>query len=138
MTGFADRAPVFPQVGLGDVSTGVHAMGAILAALLYRERTGEGQEIHLPMMETILSFTLVEHLWHGTFGEPEKGLGYPRMLTPHRRPYPTKDGFIAVLPYNDGQWRRFFQAVGKSHVLEADPRFADIASRTAVSNQSKP
>jgi crotonobetainyl-CoA:carnitine CoA-transferase CaiB-like acyl-CoA transferase len=36
-----------------------------------------------------------------------------------------------VLPYNDGQWRRFFEAVGKSHILENDPRFADIASRTA-------
>jgi crotonobetainyl-CoA:carnitine CoA-transferase CaiB-like acyl-CoA transferase len=36
-----------------------------------------------------------------------------------------------VLPYNDGQWRRFFQAIGKSHVVEKDPRFTDISARTA-------
>ena len=81
-------------------------------ALFHRERTGQGQEIHLPMMETILSFLLVEHLWHGTLGEPEKGLGYPRMLTPHRRPYPTKDGYISVIAHSDAQWGKLFDAMG--------------------------
>ena len=36
-----------------------------------------------------------------------------------------------MLPYNDGQWRRFFEAIGKSHIVETDSRFADIAARTA-------
>ena len=48
-----------------------------------------------------------------------------------RRPYATQDGYLAVLPYNDGQWRRFFEAVGKGHIFDEDPRFADIAARTA-------
>ena len=38
---------------------------------------------------------------------------------------------MQCFPYNDGQWRRFFEAIGKSHVVETDPRFADIAARTA-------
>ncbi|HEY4167570.1 MAG TPA: CoA transferase, partial [Reyranella sp.] len=48
-----------------------------------------------------------------------------------RKPYATQDGFLAVLPYNDGQWRRFFEAVGKGRLFAEDPRFADIAARTA-------
>jgi crotonobetainyl-CoA:carnitine CoA-transferase CaiB-like acyl-CoA transferase len=66
-----------------------------------------------------------------TFDPPTGPAGYARTLSQHRRPYQTKDGFIAVLPYNDGQWRRFFQAIGKPHVVENDPRFADITARTA-------
>src|SRR6185312_3414861 len=65
------------------------------------------------------------------FDPPAGPAGYARTLSRHRRPYETMDGFIAVLPYNDGQWRRFFEAIGKSHILESDPRFADITSRTA-------
>ena len=73
-----------------------------------REKTGRGQEIHVPMVDTMAAFNLVDHLWHGVFGEPEKGLGYPRMLTPHRRPYPTNDGHICLLATTDRQWRNLF------------------------------
>jgi crotonobetainyl-CoA:carnitine CoA-transferase CaiB-like acyl-CoA transferase len=98
-------------------------------ALFHRERTGEGQEIHLPMMETILSFTLVEHLSHGTLGEPEKGLGYARMLTPHRRPYQTKDGFISVIAHSNAQWGKLFQAMGVADLID-DPRFNSVPARS--------
>lgn len=57
--------------------------------------------------------------------------GYARTLSRSRRPYATRDGFLAVLPYNDGQWRRFFEAIGKGHVFADDPRLADITARTA-------
>jgi crotonobetainyl-CoA:carnitine CoA-transferase CaiB-like acyl-CoA transferase len=99
-------------------------------ALFHRERTGQGQEVHLPMMETILSFALIEHLWHGTLGEPEKGLGYPRMLTPHRRPYRTKDGYISVIAHSDAQWAKLFEAMGVPALIQ-DPRFCSVAARTA-------
>ncbi|HEY4173297.1 MAG TPA: CoA transferase, partial [Rhodopila sp.] len=83
----------------------------------------------LPMMETILSFMLVEHLWHGTLGEPEKGLGYPRMLTPHRRPYRTKDGYISVIAHSDAQWGKLFEAMGAPELIH-DPRFNSVAARS--------
>ena len=99
-------------------------------ALFHRERTGQGQEVHLPMMETILSFMMVEHLWHGSLGEPEKGLGYPRMLTPHRRPYETKDGYISVIAHSDAQWNKLFDAMGVPQYKD-DPRFNTVKARTA-------
>ncbi|HET6608678.1 MAG TPA: CoA transferase [Rhodopila sp.] len=124
-----DGAPrYFPSV-LVDKLTGAQLASMIGMALFHRERTGQGQEIHLPMMETILSFMLVEHLWAGTLGEPEKGLGYPRMMTPHRRPYATKDGFISVLAHSDQQWRKLLEATGKPDLFQ-DPRFNTLAARS--------
>ena len=83
------------------------------------------------MFETMVQFVLSEHLQGTTFDPPTSPPGYPRTLSRSRKPYATKDGFLAVLPYNDGQWRRFFEAIGKGHLLTQDSRFADITSRTA-------
>ncbi len=118
----------FPTV-MVDKLTGVTLASMIGMALFHRERTGQGQEIHLPMMETILSFMLVEHMWHGTLGEPEKGLGYPRMMTPHRRPYQTKDGYISVIAHSNEQWSKLFEAMGVANLIH-DPRFDSVPART--------
>jgi crotonobetainyl-CoA:carnitine CoA-transferase CaiB-like acyl-CoA transferase len=123
--------PRFIPMAAIDRIVGSAAANALLAGLLAKARTGIGQQIEVPMFETIAQFVLSEHMQGQTFDPPTSPAGYPRTLSQHRRPYPTKDGYIAVLPYNDGQWRRFFEAVGKGHILQDDPRFADIASRTA-------
>jgi crotonobetainyl-CoA:carnitine CoA-transferase CaiB-like acyl-CoA transferase len=65
-----------------------------------------------------------------TFDPPAGAAGYPRLLAADRRPYATLDGYIAVLPYNDGQWRRFFAAAGQANRIDSDPRFATLAART--------
>ena len=124
-----DGAPALLPDGVVDKLTGATLASMIGMALFHRERTGQGQEIHLPMMETILSFTLVEHMWHGTLGEPEKGMGYPRMLTPHRRPYPTKDGYISVIAHSDAQWGKLFEAMGMPELIN-DPRFSSVPARS--------
>ena len=123
----------FPTV-MVDKLTGATLASMIGMALFHRERTGQGQEIHLPMMETILSFMLVEHLWHGTLGEPEKGLGYPRMLTPHRRPYRTKDGYISVIAHSNAQWGKLFEAMGVRELID-DPRFNSVPARTTTQSE---
>jgi crotonobetainyl-CoA:carnitine CoA-transferase CaiB-like acyl-CoA transferase len=86
--------------------------------------------VHVPMMETMAAFNLVDHLWHGVFGEPEKGLGYPRMLTPYRRPYATGDGHVCLLATTDRQWRNLFAAIDCPELAD-DPRFSTIERRTA-------
>jgi crotonobetainyl-CoA:carnitine CoA-transferase CaiB-like acyl-CoA transferase len=124
-----DGAPRYFPTVMVDKLTGATLASMIGMALFHRERTGQGQEIHLPMMETILSFMLVEHLWNGTLGEPEKGMGYPRMLTPHRRPYPTKDGYISVIAHSNAQWGKLFEAMDVPELID-DPRFNSVSARS--------
>ena len=124
-----DGAPRYFPTLMVDKLTGTWLMSMIGMALFHRERTGEGQEIHLPMMETILAFAMVEHLWHGVYGEPDKGMGYPRLMTPHRRPYKTKDGYISVIAASNAQWARLFTAMGQPDLID-DPRFNSSSART--------
>jgi crotonobetainyl-CoA:carnitine CoA-transferase CaiB-like acyl-CoA transferase len=56
MSGEPNGAPYFPMVALGDVSTGVHAMGAICAALLGRSRTGRGQHLDVSLLDTYMHY----------------------------------------------------------------------------------
>jgi len=56
MIGERDGAPSLPAVGVGDISTGVHALSAILAALLHRERSGEGQYLETSLLDCYFSY----------------------------------------------------------------------------------
>jgi crotonobetainyl-CoA:carnitine CoA-transferase CaiB-like acyl-CoA transferase len=124
-----DGAPRYFPTVLVDKLTGLMMASMIGMALFHRERTGVGQEVHVPMMETMVGFLLVEHFCSGVFGEPEKGLGYPRLLTPHRKPYATRDGFISVIALTDAHWSKLFAAMGRAALIE-DPRFCSIAARS--------
>src|SRR5262245_23770510 len=55
--------------------------------------------------------------------------GYQRLLTPHRRPYATADGYICVMPYNNRHWQRFFALIGRPELV-ADERFAQQSARS--------
>jgi crotonobetainyl-CoA:carnitine CoA-transferase CaiB-like acyl-CoA transferase len=125
----SDGSPRYAPMVIGDKICGYVLASMVGMALYAREKTGKGQEVHVPMVDTMAAFNLVDHLWHGVFGEPEKGLGYPRMLTPHRRPYATTDGHVCLLATTDRQWRNLFGAVGAPK-LAADPRFDTIEHRT--------
>ena len=124
-----DGAPRYFPTVLVDKLTGLMLASMIGMALFHRERTGVGQQVHVPMMETMVGFLLVEHFCSGVFGEPEKGLGYPRLLTPHRKPYATRDGFISVIALTDAHWSKLFAAMGRAALIE-DPRFCSIAARS--------
>ena len=125
-----DGAPRYVPMVVCDKLCGNVLAAVVGMALFARERTGRGQEVHVPMMETMAAFNLVDHLWHGVFGEPEKGLGYPRMLTPYRRPYATRDGHVCLLATTDRQWRNLFAAIDLPELAD-DPRFSTIERRTA-------
>lgn len=115
---------------VADKTTGLMVVQGVLAALLHRERTGEGQEIEVPMFETMVSYVMTEHLWGLTFEPPLGPAGYTRLMSEHRRPYRTKDGYIAVLPYWDNHWATFCRVTEREDLLE-DPRFTDMKSRLA-------
>src|SRR5439155_3068785 len=128
-TGAEAGAPRYVPMAMCDKICGHVLAGAVAMALFARERTGRGQEVHVPMMETMAAFNLVDHLWHGVLAEPEKGLGYPRMLTEHRRPFPTKDGHICILATPDAQSRHLFESIDCAELAD-DERFSTLARRT--------
>lgn len=111
-----------------DKTCGLTTAYAIMAGLLHRERTGEGQFVEIPMFETMVSFNLMEHAFGRVFDPPEGPMGYNRVLAEFRRPYATVDGYVCLLAYNDGQWRRLVEAAGRPE-LAADPRYARLAER---------
>ena len=115
---------------VADKTTAMTAVYAVLAALFHRERSGEGQELEVPMFETMVNFVMAEHLWGMTFVPPIGTAGYTRLMSRHRKPYRTQDGYIALLPYLDAHWESFCRLVGRPDLL-ADARFASLASRVA-------
>jgi crotonobetainyl-CoA:carnitine CoA-transferase CaiB-like acyl-CoA transferase len=129
LNGGVGGEPRYVPMAVSDKICGYVLASAIGMALFHRERTGEGQEVHVPMLETMVAFNLVDHLWHGVLAEPEKGLGYPRMLTQHRRPFPTKDGHICILATTDTQSRHLFEAIDCPELAD-DERFSTLARRT--------
>lgn len=113
---------------VADKTTAMQVVSAVTAALFHRERTGEGQEIEVPMFETLVYYTMAEHLWGMTFQPPIGGPGYTRLMSHHRKPYKTQDGYIAILPYLDAHWETFCKVTGETQLLE-DPRFKTLAVR---------
>lgn len=121
--------PRYAPMVLVDRVVGLQLCNAITSALLYRERTGVGQRVDVPMFEGMLSIVLGEHL-AGKLFEPSAGpAGYQRSLARDRRPYETSDGHICVLVYNDKHWRKFFEAIGQTDLFENDPRFSSQGKR---------
>jgi crotonobetainyl-CoA:carnitine CoA-transferase CaiB-like acyl-CoA transferase len=115
----------FPSL-IGDKIAGLTIAYAILGALVHRERTGEGQFVEVPMFDAVLSFTLVEHLSRATI--PGGAAGYSRIMTPHRGPHRTANGYIAMMPYTDDHWNSLFGAVNRMDIMER-PWFADHRNR---------
>lgn len=122
------QARYFPTIA-ADKTCAQVAASAILAALFQRERTGVGQFIEIPMFESMVSYLLVEHLYGHHLPDRDDPAGYPRALTPWRKPYATADGLLCAMPYTDRHWQKFLIAAGREDQAK-DPRFATIEART--------
>ncbi|HEY7180880.1 MAG TPA: CoA transferase [Blastocatellia bacterium] len=124
-----EGGPRYINTILADKTCGCVVAYSVAMALYERERSGRGQAIEVPMFETMVSFTLIEHLAGETFCPAQGGMGYERILSEHRKPYRTKDGYIGLLPYTAEQWARFFEAAGRPEMAD-DPRVTDPAMRS--------
>ena len=121
--------PAYAPMVVVDRLCAVNAAHSALAALFMRTRTERGQYIELPMFETAASVVLGDHMGGETFEPPVGPTGYSRLLARDRRPFRTKDGHVALLVYTDGQWKRFFEAIGTPSVFENDERLTTVAMR---------
>ncbi len=118
----AGLPPVISPTLIADKVAGMAIAQAVTAGLLHRERTGEGSAAVLAMHDLLRGFLLVEH-GAAAIPEPQLGrAGYPRLLSPERRPLATTDGLVAVLAYERHHFEGLIRIGGRVEMLD-DPRF---------------
>lgn len=125
----SDDSPAYLPTIISDKTTALMVTQSVLAALYCREKTGKGQEIEVPMLESTVAFLMTEHMWGMSFDPPLDSAGYPRLLSKFRKPYPTKDGFLAVLPYWDNHWETFCALADRNDLI-TNSRFNSMKART--------
>jgi crotonobetainyl-CoA:carnitine CoA-transferase CaiB-like acyl-CoA transferase len=108
----------FPSI-VCDKVVGLHLALAVASALVHKLRTGEGQNIEVPMLETMTSFLMAEHLAGHTMVPSQGDMGYQRLMSSNRRPFQTKDGYMAIMPYSTRHWIRFLILVEEGELAEA-------------------
>lgn len=111
-----DDAPQFAPSLVADKITGLALLAGVLGGLLHAQRTGEGQLVEVPMLETLVSFNSVEMLGGHAFEPPNDAPGYRRLR--YRKPAKTRDGWLTLLPYSADNWCAFFTAVGRPELIE--------------------
>ena len=126
-SGQGDR-PRLIRVIVPDKVTALTAAQSITAALLARERTGQGQHVRLSMLDAVIAFVWPEAMAYHTFVSPE----VPKINPVARRDmvYDTSDGYIIVSTVAHREWQAFCRAADRRDWLE-DPRFQNTAGLVA-------
>ena len=130
MGGERDGAPMVIMTAIGDVSTGAHAMGAICAALLYRERTGRGQHLDLSLLDTYFHYheagveTL--SLSRGAI-KPTRSGSHSWYAVPAGI-FKAKDRYMIIIAPLEHQFSGLCRAMNRPELAE-DPRFKLNADR---------
>lgn len=125
-----DGAPRYAPVNLCDRVVGLYLVIAITSALYHRQATGEGQEVEVPMFETMAQFVLADHIGGRAFVPPTGPMRYKRLMSRQRGPYATRDGHLSLVVYTDAHWKAFSRMVGQPLLIDTDPRFHNQESRT--------
>ncbi|MGH7543691.1 MAG: CaiB/BaiF CoA transferase family protein [Gemmatimonadota bacterium] len=128
LTGHPDGPPTRVGISLGDETAGLLAVQGILAALLVRERTGLGQRVEIALHDGLLSLLTfhAQTWWAGGKAPTRIGNAHPSIV-PYQT-FPTADGWMNVGVGNEGQWKRFCEAVGRPGWL-GEPRYRTNADR---------
>ncbi len=129
MQGGREGPPRFVNASICDKIGSQFAVHATLAALFSRERTGKGQRVEVPMLESLVGFNLIEHQSGHAWEPPLGPAGYERSMVEYRKPYATRDGYVCVLPYNTKQWRSFFEIMDRPEMVD-DPLITDPKTRS--------
>jgi crotonobetainyl-CoA:carnitine CoA-transferase CaiB-like acyl-CoA transferase len=130
LIGEEEGPPYMPMVAIGDVSAGAHAMGAIACALLYRERSGEGQYIDISLLDTYFHCqTIGFQLYSASKGTREmKASGLHHSLASPAGVFKGRKWWIIILAMTDKQWIGVCAAIGKPE-LAKDSRYVKSRER---------
>ncbi len=135
VTGLADGPPIPPR-GACDPLAGVHAAFAVTAALCFTDRTGVGQLVELPMIETVLNVTAIQPMEAEVFGvtlsrRGNRGHGW---AVQNLYRCAGDDDWIAVTVRTDGQWQALVDVMGRPPWTD-DDRFGTVAGRQAHADE---
>jgi len=111
---------------VADKTTAVYAAQALTAALLHRERSGEGQHVRVSMLDAMVSYLWPEGM--AAYTRVDDGDEAPRSSV-HDMIFETADGYITVGTVSDAEWSGLCTALGKPGWLQ-DPRFTTTALRS--------
>lgn len=130
VTGYAGGPPMHVGIAYGDPTAGLHGALAVLAALHYRRRTGEGQFIDVSLLEAsagLLPEALLEYEMNG-IETVRDGNHHPHMVPHEVYRSAGDDRWVSIAVDSEEEWRALCFALGDED-LARDPRFADRASR---------
>lgn len=122
--------PAKVGVPISDLNAGLLASHAILAALIARGRTGEGQYLDTSLLEGALAYTIWESNEYWATGQPPHGLGTAHRLSAPYQTFATANGWVAIGAANQRNWERLCHALERPDLL-TDTRFIDNAARMA-------
>ncbi len=131
ITGEPDGEPMKMGVAIADVFAGLHAVIGIEAALVHRERTGEGQAIDISLLDSQVSVLANQALNYLVGGKPPKRLGNAHPNIVPYQTFETKDGHIIIAVGNDRQFSEFCRIIG----VKVDDKFNN--NRGRVENRSE-
>lgn len=132
LTGYAGWQPMHVGLSYGDPNAGLHAAFAVLAALLYRERTGKGQYIDMSQWEStmaVLGEAFMDQAMNGT--QPPREGNRVNNMAPHGVfRCRGEDRWVSIACGSDGEWHVLCEAM-RQPALANDPRFRTLADRKA-------
>jgi crotonobetainyl-CoA:carnitine CoA-transferase CaiB-like acyl-CoA transferase len=105
---------------VADKVSGLQLAIGVLGGLINKLRTGEGCFVESPMFEGLVAFLMAEQMAGYSYVPSTGGTGYDRLTASYRRPYPTADGFIAILPYSTKNWIDFFTMMGRPELADLE------------------
>ena len=120
--------PMKVGVALTDILTGLYATNAVLAALAWRDKSGEGQYIDMALLDVQVACLANQAGNYLATGQSPKRLGNAHPNIVPYQDFPTADGYMILAIGNDGQFARFCAAAGAPQ-LATDERFATNRAR---------
>lgn len=130
LTGFPDTTPVRIGPAISDAATGVHAMAAILAAVIYKQKTGKGQYIDIAMMDTVFSMLENAVPIKTLMNENPSRIGNSNPSSAPYNLYPTKDSHIVIATANDVLFQKLSAVIGQPNLILQE-RFSTNPNRKA-------
>jgi formyl-CoA transferase len=128
VTGEPEGPPMKVGVAIADITTGMFAAAAILAALRHRDRTGQGQRVEVSLLESVVGWLANVAMNYLVSGELPRRYGNAHPNVVPYQAFATSDGWVAVGVGNDAQFRRFCDVIGRPELAD-DPRFRTNSDR---------